>query len=519
MIKKKTISAVLLMSLFSFQFLLCAEEKKTEPLTAQYINKISIPEEIGLIKEVSIPDESKIDELIIYIQDAHCLYEAQMNICKIVKTMVENYGVKLINVEGTAGLIDTKPFSAFNDRKVKLDFADYFMKQGKITGPEYLSITSDLEFTIFGIENDDLYAENYTAYMNTLEYKDRVTAFTSKIIERLDKLKEHLFSPELLELDKQSRKYNNREMEFADYATYLEDYAEKRKIDLSQFKNFILQAKARKLEKEMDFKKIEEQRSALIEEFQKVLESKQAELNAIVQKSFSFKTREINADAYYKFLLESAKANNINLKNYELVVKYAEYLGYYNSIDKSLIVDEIVEVENFIKSAIYKNDREKELDRISRVMKVLNLLFKLEVVKADYKFFKENQNEFNYLAAKDFILKNGPQFNVYLGFDVDNDLIAKHIKYVVEFYEAALKRDHVLIENSLNRMKQDKTDRFVLVTGGFHTEGLTRILREQKKCYILIAPRITNPNAPSMYEEVMKAQADSVKGYGGIVKE
>jgi len=500
----------------SFFHAITSFAQENELLTSQYLYKLQIPDDIGIIKEVFIPEHQPINEVVFYIQDAHCNYEAQMNISKIVKLLVEDYNVSLINVEGTAGIIDTKPFSTFKDRKVKLEFADYFIKQGKITGPEYLSITSDLEFTLFGIEDEELYAENYTAYMNCLEYKDRVNAYTTKFIERLDSLKEHIFSEKLLLLDKESRKYQDKTLEFADYTSYLEDFALEMKIDLSQFRNFIFQAEARKIETSIDFKKIEEQRSKLISIFHEILKKNKKAIKEIVKKSLSFRMKDIRAEDYYSFLVESAKKYDLDIEDYTLIEQYAKYLKLYYAIDKSIILDEISDVELFIKKKLYRNEKEIQLDSLSRIMGILNRLFKLEVIKSDYLYFKNNKEKFTFREVKKFILTNGPKYKIYLGFDVDFKLIESNIHWVLDFYEAAIKRDIILIDNSLTRMKQDKTDRFVLVTGGFHTDGLTHILKEKNISYILIAPRILNPLAQTTYEEVMKAQADSVKGYKGI---
>ncbi|MBN2143048.1 MAG: hypothetical protein JW774_00340, partial [Candidatus Aureabacteria bacterium] len=349
-------------------------------LSIQFVNKIYIPEEIGIIKEVVIPDKDKITELVICIQDAHCNYEAQMNINKIVKLFVEDYGIKLVNVEGSTGVIDTSPFSAFKDRKVKMDFADYFMKQGKITGPEYLSITSDLNFIIFGIENEDLYARNYTAFMNVQEYRDRINAYSTKLLERLNKLKESIFSPELLEVDREVTKFDEKTIDFEVYARFLEETALKYKIDLSPFENFNLQTKARIIEKEIDFKKVEEQREELISRFNTTLQGDKDKLRNIVHQSLAYKLREIDAETYYSFILNAAKENNINMEDLSHIAKYADYLHYYNTIDKMRLLDECGEVERHIKKALYKNPLEAELDHLSRIVSLIRKLFKLEVV-------------------------------------------------------------------------------------------------------------------------------------------
>ncbi len=486
------------------------EEKK---LSLAFVNKIQIPEDIGILKETYIPNKENIQELIVCIQDAHCHYEAQMNISKIVKLLVEKFAFTLVNVEGTPGLIDTKPFSSFKDRKVKLDFAEHFIKQGKITGPEYLSITSDLQFTLFGIEDEPLYLENYNAFMKVLKYRDRVNFYTIKFLESLNLLKEQLFNPKLLTLDKEARKLDDKKMEFSDFTEILEKFAKENQVDLSSFLNFTLQAKARVLEKQIDFTKVEEQRSGLIAEFNKAFEGQQVLKNSILSQFFSFKMKELDAESYYQFLMNTAKEKKVDLTPFPLVNQYADYIHFYNSIDKTLLIDETNEVLEHLKKSVYTNTLEAELDRLYRVIRIIGLLFKLEVVKSDYLFFTQNKAEFNFRGLKDFMVKQGPQHNVYLGFDIDYDLIDKNLSYVAAFYEAAIKRDIVLIQNALDRMKFDKTDRSILITGGFHSEGMSAILRNKKHPYLMIAPRITDPNSETTYLEVMKAQANSVKGY------
>ncbi|EKD29206.1 MAG: hypothetical protein ACD_79C00017G0002, partial [uncultured bacterium] len=56
-------------------------------LSRKLVNKIQFPEDVGIIKEVFIPEDDQVNQLIVYIQDAHCNYEAQMNISKIVKIL------------------------------------------------------------------------------------------------------------------------------------------------------------------------------------------------------------------------------------------------------------------------------------------------------------------------------------------------------------------------------------------------------------------------------------------------
>ena len=147
--------AMALFAAFSFLFsdIAFAESSKASQNASRITTdpeKIIIPRECGLIKARYTANNSK--RLIIHIQDAHCNYEAQSNIIRILECLIKNDGLKLVSVEGADGFIDTSWFKAFPDADIRKEVADYFMKKGEITGPEFLSITSDLPIKLFGAE-------------------------------------------------------------------------------------------------------------------------------------------------------------------------------------------------------------------------------------------------------------------------------------------------------------------------------------------------------------------------------
>ncbi|MBN2143134.1 MAG: hypothetical protein JW774_00780 [Candidatus Aureabacteria bacterium] len=180
-----------------------AKDEKPGPpaLTKAFINRITIPEEEGVIKKRFFPDGKNAPVLLIILRDIPCHYEAQNQIAKILKRLVTTYDMDLVLVEGSAGTIDTTPFAAFKDEKVKQEFTDYFIKQGKITGPESLAINSDLQFHIYGIENEDIYAEFYSQFMSWIDVQDSVKIQAFKLIQCLNQMNRSLSSPLKKEAD------------------------------------------------------------------------------------------------------------------------------------------------------------------------------------------------------------------------------------------------------------------------------------------------------------------------------
>lgn len=497
---------------FCLAFNVVAQDKQSVPLTPEMIHRIHISDDTGIIKDKFIAGDN-MTQFLVSIQDAHCHYEAQMNISKIVKLLVSEFGFTLVNVEGTAGLIDTKPFASFGDRKIRLEFADSFMQQGKITGPEYLSITTDLDFTLFGIEDETLYARNYTAFMKTLTYREKVENFTSRLNRALERIRHHVYDEDLKSLDQIIEKYDSGINDYLEYTKNLYLLAKSHDIDLSGFENFLPQIEIQDLEKKIDRKMLEDQRTLLVEELLKAYEDQPEMVRDIHGQAQKFTRREIDQEAYFSNMIDLAKAKSISLEPYVQVKVYAEYVQVYNKLDKQKLADETIRVQHHIREKLYKNETQRTLGKLIYRLDILERIFKFEVTNGEYRQFKQNKEDFNLKDAYEFIKREGPAHKVFIIFDLDENLITDNIRHVVDFYEVALERDAALLNNSLNQMKLIGADRSIVVTGGFHSEGITRQLRDMNVSYLLIAPVVKNITTNTPYIDVMKAQENSVPGY------
>ncbi|GAG50829.1 unnamed protein product, partial [marine sediment metagenome] len=60
-----------------------------------------------------------------------------------------------------------------------------------------------------------------------------------------------------------------------------------------------------------------------------------------------------------------------------------------------------------------------------------------------------------------------------------------------KFYQVAEKREDALLENTLKKMNEKKLKICVLISGGFHTEGLIERFKDRNISYFVVAPRIT----------------------------
>ena len=74
--------------------------------------------------------------MVLHIQDAHGNAAAQENIAKALDTLSKEEKGFLLGIEGARGAFDFHPYRSFPDPEVTQEIADYFIKEGFITGPE-----------------------------------------------------------------------------------------------------------------------------------------------------------------------------------------------------------------------------------------------------------------------------------------------------------------------------------------------------------------------------------------------
>src|SRR3989338_3051056 len=118
---------------------------------------IAVPKDVAVTKEVYTAGG---DKTIINIQDAHASLGAQEAIVSILDSLVTNYDLKLVAIEGSTGYIYTSLLKTFPDENIRKKTAETLMKEGKMSAGEFFAITSGKKIALYGIEDKPLYEEN-----------------------------------------------------------------------------------------------------------------------------------------------------------------------------------------------------------------------------------------------------------------------------------------------------------------------------------------------------------------------
>ncbi len=412
--------------------------------------KIKIPEEYGTIIKTHRGSNGK---LIIHIQDAHANFEGQMSLANILETLIIDYDLNLILVEG--GSTDSD-FTYLRDRaplEERREKAEKLLKDGIIAGEDYLNIASDYPMSFQGIEDRSLYNKNVDALWEIDKFKGVGLEYIERLVSISDILKKHIYNKELLELDKAKKQYKAEKIDLISYYHILYSAAEKEGFPMSYFPNFQNIIKANELEKKLDLAKIKE-----------------------------------------------GKATDIELKLYR----------DYTEISKDLNVNELFKeeplLENSLKESLASTPDERRLIEISRALSTMKNLLKVKVVPEEYDHFIKNKEEFVPQEWTQFLKEKSDSHKLSLKIPRNHHIITDNIEKIEYFYTVAEERNNVFLRKTEERLEKDNITTAALIAGGFHTPMLTDLLAKNGYSYIVISPKLTEQTDEDFYRSTLRRQ-------------
>jgi len=410
--------------------------------------EIEIPEQYGAIIETHRGSNGK---LIIHIQDAHSNYEGQINAAGILESLIENYDLNLILKESK---ITDRDFKYLRDRASldeRREIADGLLRDGYITGVNYLDLASDYPVKIQGIEDKGLYDENRNALWEIDRFKDLAAGYVDKLIVLSGALKPHIYNQDLLALDGEKKAYDAERTDLVTYYKYLYEKAEEKDIPMYLFPNFSILIKAEGLEKVIDLTKIHE-----------------------------------------------GKASDEELRLYD------EYMGLTKDLDINGLFKEEPMLQEALEAAMATNPDQERLIRISKALSIMNNLLAIKVVPEEYKYFTDNKEDFDPEFWSDFLKEKSKELGFSLSIPDNYYIISDNLPKIERFYRIAAEREEVFLKRTEDHMNKEGVNLAALVAGGFHTPTLTRLLADAGYSYVVVSPRVTTKTDDERYRWALK---------------
>ena len=448
------------------------------------LNGIKIPYDAGTAQDAF---SNGGNEVVINIQDAHASLTAQHSIVKILDTLATNYGLDLIALEGAEGPVDISLLKTFPDPEIRKDIADYFMREGKMSAGEFFSIVSEKPIRLYGIENSQLYQANIDALNKLMEKKIECIDSIEGLIRTLEALEPKIYSRDLLQLNKNSILHRDGKLSFTAHWDFISKLARRNDIQTIIFENLSKLLKSIEYEKDIDFKKANEERKILIDELSKALPKR--ELEKLVLESLSFKMGKISQVEFHQYLIRLSEDIKLSPTPYSNLIKFTRYIATYEDIDLIALFGEVEEFEDYIREKISKTDEERTLYNLTKTTRTIKKLFEIALTNNDYDFIISKKRYFNRALLSEFIKNGYLKYKLPFEHTYDLDVIFGNMDEAIKFYNIAQQRNDVMIANTIRVMKKHSEEFAALITGGFHSKGLASLMKEKGLSYLVVMPK------------------------------
>jgi hypothetical protein len=465
---------------------------------------VNIPEGAGhIVGCYTAPAEKA--RIIIHIQDIHTNYEAQKNLSRILETLVRDNQLKLIMVEGGWGDVSLSYLRAYASHSRREEVAEEYLREGKISGEEYLDIISDYNIQLEGIEDESLYQANLETFFAIEEFRRQAAGELANIIDVLETLQNKIYHPQLLELQKAKQAYDNEHITLAAYYQFLYGSAVKTGQSLAQYQNLVRFIAVVESEQAIKFPAVERERSALIEKLSQSLSK--TDLTTLVTQSLEFRLNKLTPLQYHEYLLATARNAGEPINRYANLNKYVAYIRSHEDIETAVMFEEADALLRAVEETYIKDERQRKLYIISRSAQVLDNFLHLKLVPNDFEYYKNNRNSFLTAGWEGFLEEQAQRYKIRTTAMRAAVTLDNNLSTLVQFYDLANERDKAFVANATRLMDREKASAAVLIAGGFHTPNLRHKFKESGFSYIIIAPHTTQPTDHDLYRRILKYKA------------
>ncbi len=216
----------------------------SSPSDASSLIQKDLPGNLGKIKSFH---QGNGRGLVVHIQDAHSNLEIQQHIAGILGYLKSRHGIGLVHTEGSTGEIWHQFVSSHPNKEARALTADYFLREGLITGPEYEALTGSPDLVLHGVEDRGLYQSNRDIFMRTLEIQKRDLPILIQVRTKMDDVSRFMFPDNYRKLRQMERGFREDGHGFASYVRFLRDLLDQNGVegDYPQIRNLAALSEAK----------------------------------------------------------------------------------------------------------------------------------------------------------------------------------------------------------------------------------------------------------------------------------
>ncbi|HOW87039.1 MAG TPA: helicase-related protein [Candidatus Omnitrophota bacterium] len=504
----------------------------------QLAERITVPSEIGIIKEIHTASPAsalspQFSGLIVHLEDAHGSVEAQLHQEAILRHLRKEYGLDTIFVEGGLGDLRPELLSFLEDEKRNSELINKLTEKGLVGGVERFLATkspdqrlqtadhslktkdfkaiapvSSLKSSVraFGVESAELYRRELELFREVYAHKAESDQFLNGIRRQLLAQSASGFNKELKAFFKEWLFQEEVQKDILSHLSFLQKYAvETLNLDLTDAREqydwpqLVRFFKLKNLEglvpRDSELARDEMQKLAQWLNDQKLDDlNKELELFFNEPRGASFESRGETFRTRMEKFYAKVSPRGFRFEDYPALTKRIGSIILSQEIQTGELLQEMERLNAKILEALAKTQEEKRGIAQYQEYLLLKKLFSLELTREEFKQMG--------LAPRDSLLeKTRGQAESRIP---SSEPPAREVySRALEFYEIAQQREEAIFKNMLAKMKSIKQPNAVLITGGFHSEGLSEFLKAKGVSYVRIAPRISGKMDDANYLRIM----------------
>ncbi|MGH7198710.1 MAG: hypothetical protein ACREH5_08245, partial [Candidatus Omnitrophota bacterium] len=377
--------------------------------------------------------------------------------------------------------------------------AKSYLMEGKITGEEYLNLTSDHPMKIMGLEDITLYLKSVQNYAELADKREEILEYLKTISAALAKLKRKLYPRELVSYE--DKKKNSGAGEFEARFRDLTELAQDKNIDLSVYPDLLKLIELQLQEKLIDFNLANMEQASLIEEVAK--KGGEEDLKAHLQKRERMKGFKASQYAYFQKTFDLAREKGVLLSKYPHLSRYGEYLRSFSEIDLDLVLDELSQAEDKVYLELLGSEDPRLVRAIDRFLALLHTAYQIQMSTKEFNLFKANEPDFATVPYLAFINRKLADLGYFEDLIPYKKLLEEGKESLEAFYDSVTRRDFAFTQNTERILREEGQKVAVLITGGYHTPHLKKLFREKGYSVAVLTPVVTSETNQQKYEKLL----------------
>jgi len=436
---------------------------------------LSVPPEFGKISEQFPDSTSALLPRVIHIRDVHMNYGVQKKIESLLHHFSQDSNVRLVGLE--AADVELNPEKAFlsGDPEIRYQVAESLAHEGKINGVELFAIKAPKHVRITGLEDRALYQADIAALRNVVRLREETLPLARYLRERLEKLERRALPQSVYNILDHRRNLQKRTDGFLTYLHHLDMAAAQAGVEASL----------------SDYPAIAE--VFILENLERFFQENKSELD---KEKKRLRANRPSADAPIgddadldTYLL----THSFDRLRYPKLGAYANYLKIAKGVEMMAeqLIQEMRRFEEQVMQMLLVSAREMRLVQLDESLSYAEQLMDLTLPREELDRAEKFYPKLSYKSIDEEIarIENEEGIARETSFpyrQVEN--FDQIMESALVFYQFARERDDAMLERFLAELGKEGTG--IIVTGGFHSTGISKRLRDAQIPFAVIVPEV-----------------------------